>query len=311
MTMLLLLFGRTTKVFCLKSNIGLEDNINNNNNNDDGFNLDAIPNLKLNHSNGILDEILDNDHRDHLLSKERIYNGEVVQIGVITSFVEIIIGENGKRVSWCAGSLIDRQHVLTSASCLDAANENRSIFLIMGVVNINDNRRVVSEAISKIVHPLYNNKDYPYAYDVALLRIKTVDYSRNLQPAILAGKSTTEQSMFELPLYILGYGDINLGPNNQVLKYSSAKLRKMSECDEYNKTESTLCARANPGSPCLGDEGGPVYVFYHGTFVQVGIAMVNIFEHCEVNQNFAFTNVGPYKEWIYKTILSDICQSNV
>ena len=94
---------------------------------------------------------------------------------------------NGHR---CGGTLIDENHVLTSAHCVtDTAYSWQDLILIFGTNNLgikkqyNRNRLDLS-ILQFIVHPKYD-PEYMY-YDVAIIQLnETIEFNEHIRPVCL------------------------------------------------------------------------------------------------------------------------------
>ncbi|CAF3002584.1 unnamed protein product [Rotaria socialis] len=164
----------------------------------------------------------------------------------------------------CGGTLIDRQHVITSAHCVaKPVNNTSDLFVRVGAQNMvregyyaGTNYRISK----KFIHEKYSIPEY--GYDIALLRLNnTVDISDTVNFVCLPTSPDFNVSMYQ-PVVITGFG---LTSEGGYLPYrlQQGVIQVLPTCSFaypwFNST-TQICAGLLGGGrdTCQGDSGGPL-----------------------------------------------------
>jgi secreted trypsin-like serine protease len=188
----------------------------------------------------------------------------------------------------CAGSLIDRDSVLTAAHCFF---DEWGVFsataaeLVVGETNLSPNQNQIQGQIRRVVmakssvHPRFDlQRDT--AYDVAVLKLDRA--VNGIQPLALA---TAKQNYLERPgriLTVAGWGDTSENDPVQHYRMREVSVPVVSDSRARQAYTSLLPFRSLRYFPslmvaagekgkdsCQGDSGGPL--FASGGLIQVGI----------------------------------------
>ncbi|XP_051861179.1 collagenase-like [Drosophila albomicans] len=193
----------------------------------------------------------------------------------------------------CTGSLIDHNWVLTAASCIGQADH---VFVLLGSINRSSAPvfRVVNKKdiiVFKDIH-----KSLPFA-DISLLRIKHVEYNKNIQPVKLPKIQSHYQTYAGSEAIFTGWGVTLNASNNEpkILQYGKVEIINNTDCSAlYGQKISSafICTSSASGViPFIGDSGGPLVQL--PSLVQVGIITYN-----ELGYPGLFTRVTSFLEWI-------------
>jgi secreted trypsin-like serine protease len=208
-----------------------------------------------------------------------IVGGTAVPNGKYPFMAYVKLYRNGKRSGFCAGSLIDRNSVLTAAHCLLDAT---GAVVVVGRTDLRKkNRGQEIGASGPFIHPRYNGN----GYDAGVLKLRRP--VKGIKPIKLA---TAKQNKLEKPGHILtaaGWGVMKQRPeilpkrmhevSVPVVSDSRAKRAYQSQGLEYLPSLQVAAAKKGK-SPCFGDSGGPL--FDSGSRTQVGITSHGPMQKC-------------------------------
>ncbi|XP_015246646.1 PREDICTED: uncharacterized protein LOC107095171 [Cyprinodon variegatus] len=204
--------------------------------------------------------------------------------------------------SFCGGSLITDQWVLTGAGCVRSGISTIEVHLgFHGLSSLNSNK-VIRGIDGFICHPAYNSM---LENDMCLLklssRVRITDY---IQPVCLASGAST--FLNGTTSWVTGFGDFGNGTHD-ILQEVELQIVGNKECSCHNQdniTENMICAGLDLGgnNSCQGREaGGPLVVFNGFTWVQGGLASFR--DDCAVPQKLGvFNRVSKYEKWINETV---------
>jgi secreted trypsin-like serine protease len=209
----------------------------------------------------------------------KIVGGTAVPSGKYPFMVYVKLYRNGKRSGFCAGSLINRNSVLTAAHCL--LNTTGAVVVVGRTDLRNKNRGQEIGASRPFIHPRYLGN----GYDAGVLKLTRP--VKGIKPIKLA---TAKQNNLEKPGHILtatGWGVMKQRPDilpkrmNEVslpvVSDSRAKRAYRSQGPKYLPSLQVAAGKEGK-SPCFGDSGGPL--FDPGSRTQVGITSHGAVQKC-------------------------------
>ena len=214
--------------------------------------------------------------------------------------------------SWCAGSLIARDVVLTSASCLDYGWSELTYDVWVNSTTIKHTTyEHFREANKSVVHP---NANY-FKHDVGLLflnrpvpaRVPLVTMNRNSSIPVLSDPASE--------LTVIGLGEVYKYVNDTdqwvmtlpkaLMKAPIYPVSRMSCKKAYSSGAVgawSLCVGGNGEGVCYGDRGDPLLMMQGSakTDVQVGIASTYSTWECpkQADKPDIFMRVSHYAKWI-------------
>ncbi|XP_037933850.1 serine protease 1-like [Teleopsis dalmanni] len=227
----------------------------------------------------------------------RITNGNKASAGQFPYQVGLSITTSGG-TSWCGGSLISQNYVLTAAHCTNGAT-SIAVYLGSTVRTSPTVTRTVSKS-NIIQHSGYNSNTL--ANDVSLLYIAAVSYTTNIQaiklPAIASSYSTYAGS------YAIASGWGRTSDSSSVsstLNYARLPVITNSVCSStYGSsviTSAVICVSTPSGtSTCQGDSGGPLAL--ESSKELIGVTSFVSSKGCASGAPAGFARVTSHLAWI-------------
>jgi len=184
----------------------------------------------------------------------RIVNG----VETLPHQYPFMVGVLADESFFCGGSLIDPNHILTAAHCVDKSERVDLFFGVFNMSNRAENwyaRQVRSIqfpdiANSVYIHPSYDSRSG--AHDIAIVRVPTVKITKYVQPIFLPSVYSSSNSFSGWTLKTLGWGATNITEETfkltPVLRQASATVITTVECrDDFGGavTGNNICTR-NP-----------------------------------------------------------------
>ena len=208
--------------------------------------------------------------------------------------------ENGN--NFCGGALIDEQHVLTSASCLQATFTNgKPDMVIVGSLNdLSVKRHFHADCV--FIHPNFVPGDFPIA-DIALVKLGST--STNEPVPINENESYPS---FTATLKLLGFGSTSSSSTvpSEILQQLMMTFVDFDVCNLDHSLsldrDAHFCAGGDIGEGgCFSDQGGPLLGLnapHTGSdYIVAGVYSFNS-SKCGDGTADVFTPVAPYSIWI-------------
>ncbi|XP_061388554.1 seminase-like [Musca vetustissima] len=212
------------------------------------------------------------------IGTSRIINGDIITIDKAPYLVQLR-NEEGK--TFCSGTLISMEHVVTAAHCF-VDRDYRHINVVAGASSLLE--QGVSRSIENLhIHPEFDPLN-PFGKNVAVLKLnKPLARSRNIRNTYLCSEALQAGDL----LQIAGWDELDeedLNDNSNVLSTIRMPVLSTEICkDKFGSSEGILCASDGDQDVSEIDGGGP------GIFAGelCGIVSVNL----EENKPAVFTNV--------------------
>lgn len=213
----------------------------------------------------------------------------------------------------CGGSLIDRDYILTAASCVEPATPSSVAALRVRVGDFKLNSQEDGIYVERNVSVVYRHADFgpqrlqPAVNDIALLKLsEPVVFTDYIKPICLDDGANRVDNGFNEGI-VAGYGKLSYSsrPPTDALYKVNLRIGTPQECQNTYAPfgvalrDEQLCAGTNtlpPVDPCVGDNGGPLFVRSGPNhYKQVGIASFGL--KCS-GPPAVFTRVSKYRAWI-------------
>jgi trypsin len=208
---------------------------------------------------------------------------------------------------FCGGALIDNNHVLTAAHCVEGASAS-DMQVLVGTNSLAQGGRRIDVA-RVTIHPDFDTNPFLQS-DVAVLRLG--EAVNDITPVTYASSTTQDNNIApdNARTTVVGWGQLTwLRPGPEELHQASLPRNTIAECNGLNfyngrLTKLNVCAGdlQQPGkSACYGDSGGPLVARDdNGNTVQIGVVSGGPTVCGDVPGYFA--RVGSFAKWIDKQV---------
>jgi trypsin len=202
-----------------------------------------------------------------------IVGGTALPNGKYAFMAYVKLYRDGQRSGFCAGSLIDRNSVLTAAHCL--LNTTGAV-VVVGRTDLRKKNRGQEIGASKpFIHPRYNG----HGYDAGVLKLSRP--VKGIKPIKLA---TAKQNYLETPgrmLTVAGWGLMGFNGTHPTNRLRQAQVPVVSDRraessydvvvgpSGYEPPLMIAAGNSSKENACVGDSGGPL--LDSGSRTQVGI----------------------------------------
>ncbi|XP_055841242.1 brachyurin-like [Episyrphus balteatus] len=234
----------------------------------------------------------------------RITNGDVASVGQFPYQVGLAL-DMGKQSSWCGGTLISHEWIVTAAHCTVDAD---GVTVYLGATNIKDDNEPGQQRVYVSKSGIFTHEEYDgttITNDIALIKLPApIEYNELIQPASLPKKSETYSTFVGDTVVASGWGKDSDSATSvsPVLNYIDTTVISSKTCNRYYLgmiTPNMICISGKDGrSTCNGDSGGPLVYQENGENMLIGLTSFGISLGCEVGFPGVFTRITSYLDWI-------------
>lgn len=232
----------------------------------------------------------------------RIVNGDKAVNYQFPWHVSLHVTKTTGTKSYCGGSIIAEQFVLTAASCLKDAT---SIQVDIGSIQFNAPYETQHSTQFQI-HPNYNEDTK--ANNIAIIRLpSSLIYRTNIRAILLPRISDKNETFESYESYVCGFGVSEPYSSylTNDLHYAHKTVITNEKCMKSFETKyidsSVMCATGYDGSTqsiCYGDQGGALVSHINGSWVQIGLASIVHPNGCTGQHPAGYSRITPHLEWI-------------
>lgn len=203
--------------------------------------------------------------------------------------------------SFCGGTLITRRFVLTAANCVHLVP---SASVLLGASDMMRQIEMNIDVTRIRVHPQYSHSQS--ANDIATLELnREAVLSSTINLVRLPNRRQAGQAFLNQLGTVAGWGRVQSGNQpipTQFLKYMRSPVISNLACRiRYPAfiTDTNICADPSIGTPCNGDEGGPLMITdADGRRTQIGIFSYQFSLGCGLGWPAVFARVTEFLDFI-------------
>ena len=233
----------------------------------------------------------------------RIIGGKKAEIADHSHHVLLILTDTKGNDSYCGGSIIHNNWILSAAHC---TINQMSITVIAGMNDVNKMQEAwIFRNISTrnfVSHKDYNGQTF--SNDISLIRLQIpITLSKKISIISLPSPDLDKISMVNKKMTLVGFGRYaDADPFlSTYLKSEAFVITDLNNCRtvfyKNSITDKQLCVKAElTSSPCMGDSGGGL-ILNENKPILIGVVSYGA-SVCQAGFPVVFTKVSSYLNWI-------------
>jgi secreted trypsin-like serine protease len=252
---------------------------------------------------------------DERALKDRIIGGKVANAKRYPYFTSLDIYFESGLTTYCGGSLVHSDIVMTVASCLIPYESNDTIVEIQVYVNYTQSIEVTGYltgfeherlGIAYIMHLDFD--DVNYFNDIGLVYLDSP--INDVKPVKLNMNGNIPSASNTLT--VMGHGTISNAATSEYPDYlmeTSLPIVSFQDCNDSNSyngailNPTMICAGASGKGACIGDAGGPLIIRGNTAIKDVQVGILSWGQDCGMaNYPDVYTRVSAYSQWVQNYI---------
>ncbi|XP_020294866.1 venom serine protease 34-like isoform X2 [Pseudomyrmex gracilis] len=238
----------------------------------------------------------------------RIVGGSETGVNEYTMMAGLV--DKTRKEIYCGATIIDKQHVLTAAHCV----ENRNIGdlgVVIGEHDVTTNKETNATKVYRlsnyVIHPFYKG----FSNDIAVCEIiGIIEYSAEVGPVCLPFQHQYDSFGGDIAT-MLGWGlEEFAGTKATTLQEANTSVISLHKCHSFNSdvTYTNICTYKLGKDACQMDSGGPILWQNPTTRNLVLIGIISGGIGCGGDSPSINTRVGAYVDWIQRVTGAEYCK---
>ncbi|XP_071510754.1 uncharacterized protein [Diadema antillarum] len=229
----------------------------------------------------------------------RIIGGGPVEEGTAPYMVRLY--STTDRRTFCGGTLLDQQWVLTAAHCVPYRSDHIVLYFGDHDTHSRSSHEFTRDIAEIIKHPRYRKRRL--INDIALIRLRQPlrEFTDYVRPICLLPSGFSRRLLARASVgRVTGWGSqVAGGAPSTELREINVPVVSRAQCQVLATKPNLFCAGAPNEDSCEGDSGGPFAVKYRGRWYQLGIVTGGTSEQCAAQGEYGYyTSIAPYRDWL-------------